>query len=127
MTDAGKVLSDEDTEFLTLSFAPLALARRAHVEAHPELVHLSEVVQDELDAVADVAVDTVTSDVGELVLRHFAQVVPQEQTTCRMLNSFAHLLGGGGEEKRVKKKKDDLQATDVTRSTQKKGSGKKMN
>mmetsp|Transcript_36906 Transcript_36906/g.83210 ORF Transcript_36906/g.83210 Transcript_36906/m.83210 type:complete len:268 (+) Transcript_36906:1411-2214(+) len=82
---------DEDAEVEPLPLPPLSVAHGPlMLHAHPEFVHLSEVVHQEVDAVAHVAPE-LRPNVGQLVSRTLQEVVPQEQPAHRMLDAPTHL------------------------------------
>lgn len=56
LAEPDKIRAYEDTQFLAFHLALFAIARMALVlQAHPELVHLDKVGQDEADAVLQIS------------------------------------------------------------------------
>lgn len=92
LTEADQVGPDEDAQLAPLEFPPVAVARESAVlQPDPEFVHLDEVGQDEADRVVQVAARAGVISDGEVVSRHAAEVVPQEETAGRVLDSARHL------------------------------------
>jgi hypothetical protein len=68
-------------------------SRREAYATHPKFVHLAKVLQDEFNRIlhsATVAL-ILTASVRQLVASNLAEIVAQEETSHRMLNSTAQL------------------------------------
>lgn len=89
-----KVGADEDLQLLALLLAARLLAGMSLVlHPHPQLVHLREVREDEVDGVVNVAalVDVLADrHIGENIAQR-QQIVAEEQPAERILHSAAHL------------------------------------
>mmetsp|Transcript_47733 Transcript_47733/g.110644 ORF Transcript_47733/g.110644 Transcript_47733/m.110644 type:complete len:266 (-) Transcript_47733:215-1012(-) len=92
--EADEVGADKDAQLRALALAPLALPHGPLVlHAHPQLVHLAEVGEDERDGVAHGAAGAFVhrAHVGQLVLGGLRKVVAQEEAAHRLLHASAHL------------------------------------
>mmetsp|Transcript_51769 Transcript_51769/g.161094 ORF Transcript_51769/g.161094 Transcript_51769/m.161094 type:complete len:319 (-) Transcript_51769:14-970(-) len=89
--EPDQVRAHEDAQVESLSLPPLSVAHGPlMLHADPQLVHLREVVHEEVDAVCHVTA-VLRADVRQLVPSALKQVVPQEQPSHRVLDSSAHL------------------------------------
>ena len=89
-----EVLPDEVAQLAPLPLAPLAVALRpAVLHPHPELVHLREVLKDEIHGVADVPALALVLRPGvrQQRLAALAQVRAEEQAVDGLLHAFGHL------------------------------------
>ena len=88
------ILSDGNTQFIPLDFSLLSvLVRREVLQAHPEAVHLTHILEDELDGVVDVTTFALIliALIWQDIFHHFEQVVSEEKSTSRLLNTFDHI------------------------------------
>jgi len=92
LAEPDQVATHEELQFLALLGPLLALPGMALVlQAHPELVHLNKVGQDEADGVLEIALGPLAVARGKAVASLAGQIVAQEEAADGVLDAATHL------------------------------------
>lgn len=92
LTETNEVAANQQLQLLTLLGTLFTFSRVALVlESDPELVHLDEVCEDEVDGILKVALGTFTKASWQVVSGLTTKIVAKEETANGMLDTSAHL------------------------------------